>query len=65
MIKTVIRVKYNMVIVFDERGRQMPEYQGQYEDVKMKIITDTQFEARFFHWFGISPEPHIVDKINW
>ena len=65
MIKTVIRANYNMVMVFDKHGRQIPEYQGQYEDVKRKIMVDTQVEARFIHWFGVSPEPDIVDKINW
>ena len=42
MIKTVIRAANNMVITFDEQGNQMPDYQGWYEEVKRKIITDTE-----------------------
>ena len=30
MMKTVIRLGNDMVIVFDDAGEQMPEYQGQY-----------------------------------
>ena len=65
MIKTVIRAANNMVIAFDEQGNQMPEYQGRYEEVKRKIITDTGTEAAFVNWFGVSPEPDVVSKINW
>jgi len=31
MIKTVIRCQNDMVMVFDKKGEQIPEYQGQYE----------------------------------
>ena len=65
MIKTVIRAANNMVIAFDEQGNQIPGYQGRYEEVKRKIITDTGNEADFINWFGVSPEPDIVSKINW
>jgi len=40
MIKTVIRSRNNMVMVFDNKGEQIPEYQGYYEDVKEKILAD-------------------------
>ena len=38
MIKTVIRSQNSMIMVFDKKGEQIPEYQGQYEDVKEKIL---------------------------
>lgn len=60
MIKTVIRLKNNMVMVFDEEGEQMPEYQGRYEDVKAKIITDAPSGSVFNHWFGHASEPQVV-----
>ena len=40
MIKTAIRFRNNMVMVFDERGEQIPEYQGQYEKVKASILAN-------------------------
>jgi hypothetical protein len=65
MIKTVIRAANNMVIAFDEQGNQMPEYQGRYEDVKSKIMTDFGTEAAYIHWFGISSKPDMVAPVNW
>ncbi|MBA7682127.1 hypothetical protein ES703_90473 [subsurface metagenome] len=65
MVKNVIRAANNMVIAFDEQGNQMPEYQGRYEDVKRKIMTDIGTEAAFIHWFNISSKPDIVSRINW
>ena len=40
MIKTAIRFKNNMVMVFDKRGEQIPKYQGQYGKVKESILGD-------------------------
>lgn len=65
MIKTVIRATNNMVIVFDEKGRQVPGYQGQYDDVKENILADARENAAFIHWFGTSPEPDVVARVNW
>ena len=65
MVKTVIRAANNMVIAFDEQGHQMPEYQGRYEDVKRKIMTDFGTEAAYIHWFGISAKPDTVSLTNW
>ncbi len=50
-IKTVIRFKNNMVVVFDEEGEQIPEYQGQYEEVKESILKDGPPDAVFAHGF--------------
>lgn len=49
MISQVIRFQNGMVMVFDEKGEQMPEYQGRYEDVKERILADASRGARFFH----------------
>lgn len=65
MIKTVIRLRNNMVMVFDDEGEQMPQYQGQYEDVKEKILVDASARTVFNHWFSNSLEPEIVAGINW
>lgn len=65
MIKTVIRVRNNTVMVFDAEGEQIPEYQGQYEDVKERILRDAPAGAVFNNWFGKVLEPTAVPGKNW
>jgi hypothetical protein len=65
MIKTIIRIKNDMVMVFDEAGEQIPEYQGHYADVKEKILADAPAGSVFNHWFGHAAEPEIVRGENW
>jgi len=38
-----------MVMVFDEKGEQMPAYQGRYEEVRAKILAHAPKSAKFFH----------------
>ena len=49
MIKTVIKSEKGMVMVFDENGEQIPEYQGQYDEMKEKVLTDAPPDAVFYH----------------
>lgn len=49
MIDHVIKFDNGMVMVFDEKGEQLPEYQGRYEEVKDKILADAPESAKFFH----------------
>jgi hypothetical protein len=65
MIKTIIRTKNDMVMVFDEKGNEMPEYQGYYNDVKEKILTNAQAASIFNHWFGRSRKPGKIRPENW
>ena len=65
MIKTVIRLQNDMVMVFDADGEQIPEYQGQYEDVKGKILRDATPDAVFAHGFSIIIEPEIMLRKEW
>jgi hypothetical protein len=65
MIKTVIRLRNNAVMVFDAEGEQIPEYQGQYEDMKERILRDAPGGAVFNHWFGHSFEPNAVPGKDW
>jgi len=51
MIKTVIRFRNNMVMVFDKRGEQIPRYHGHYEKVKESISRDAPAEVVFAHGF--------------
>jgi hypothetical protein len=65
MIKTVIRIKNDMVMVFDEHGEEIPEYQGSYNCVRDKIMADATEESVFNHWFGHSFKPHMTNPDNW
>jgi len=63
MISEVIRFQNNMVIVFDEKGEQMPEFQGCYEEVRAKILAYAPKCAKFFH--GIWHEINSVSRKEW
>ena len=65
MIKTVIRCSNNMVIVFDKKGEQIPEYQGQYEEVKRKILKDAPLNAVFGCFPDYETELQIVPREEW
>jgi hypothetical protein len=65
MIKTVIRTRNDMVLVFDENGEEMPRYQGYYYQVKNIIMADARPGSIFNHWFGYSLEPEVVGPDCW
>ncbi len=65
MIGTVIRLKNNMVMVFDDSGEQMTAYQGQYDSVRAKIVQDAPLETVFLCWFGSNSIPITVSKEEW
>ena len=65
MIKTIIRVSNDMVMVFDERGEQLPEYQGHYDEVREAILADAPAGSVFNHWFGRALEPQAVPGESW
>lgn len=65
MIKTVIRLKDDAVMVFDDRGEQMTVHQGQYDDVKEKIFKEAPPEAVFLHWLGSDAIPETVSREDW
>ncbi len=65
MIKSVIKSQSDMVLVFDEEGEQIPEYQGDYEEVKENILRDSPSTAVFAHWFNHADEPRSIFKEDW
>jgi len=65
MIKTVLRFKNNMVMVFDKRGEQIPRYQGQYEKVKESILGDALPDAIFALGFTDAGELRKVPREEW
>ena len=48
MINCVVRFSNNIVLVFNEKGEQMPKYQGKYEKVRAKILAHAPESAQFF-----------------
>lgn len=65
MIKTVIRCPSDMVIVLDKKGEQLPEYQGQYEGVKERILQDAPINAVFGYLSDSEPELRKVLREEW
>ena len=65
MIETVIRCANNMVMVFDKSGEQIPEYQGQYEEVKGKITKDAPAGAIFGYFSPCGTELQLVPREEW
>jgi len=64
-IKTVIRCQNGMVMVFDKKGEQIPEYQGQYEEVKEKILKYAPLNAVFGYFPDYETELQIVPREEW
>ena len=65
MIKTAIRFRNNMVMVFDKGGEQIPRYQGQYEKVKESILGDALPDTIFALGFTDAGELRKVPREEW
>ncbi len=65
MIKTVIRCPNDMVMVFDKKGEQIPEYQGQYREVKESILKDAPLNTVFGYLSDYEPELRKVSREEW
>lgn len=65
MIKTAIRCPDDMVMVFDKEGEQIPEYQGQYQEVKESILEDAPLNAVFAYLSDFEPELRKVPREEW
>ena len=49
MIDEVIRFSNDIVLVFDEHGEQVPEFQGYYPQVKIKVLAHAPRGTQFLH----------------
>jgi len=65
MIKTVIRCTNDMVMVFDEKGEQIPEYQGRYEKVRENILEDASPDTVFSYYLDTSPGIRDISMNDW
>ncbi|MBI2287886.1 MAG: hypothetical protein HYY41_00315 [Chloroflexi bacterium] len=65
-IKTVIRCpNHKKVMVFDDTGKPIPEYQGRYEELKETILKDAPADAKFGYYFDYGPELREVPREEW
>ena len=64
-VSSVIKTTGNMVMVFDSSGEQIPEYQGDYTDVKDSVRRDAPPNTVFAHWNYHTIQPDIVSRKNW
>ena len=65
MIKGVLKCPNNMVMVFNEKGEQIPKYQGHYEKVKESILKDAPPEATFGYLLHYDAELKAVLRKEW
>ena len=65
MIKTAIRCPNNIVMVFDEKGRQVFEYQDEYDEVKEKILEDAPPDTLFGFFLDYDTELRVVPREEW
>ena len=65
VIKNAIRAQNGMVLVFDSKGEQIPEYQGQYEEVKPLILKDAPPSAVFSHALDYETGLTVVARDEW
>ena len=65
MIKSAIKTPNNMVMVFNENGEQIPEYQGQYEEVKEHILKNAPPQTIFGHWIDYEADVRTVSREEW
>jgi hypothetical protein len=65
MIKSVIRCPNGMVLVFDDDDEQVPEYQGEYQEVKGRLLRDAPAGALFGHWFDLETDIRTVSREEW
>ena len=65
MIKTIIRCPNGMVVVFDEKGEQIPEYQDRYEKVRESVLRDAPLNAVFGYLSDYEPELREITREEW
>ena len=55
------------VVAFDENGYEIPEFTGEYHDVRVKILARAPKGAKFFHsiWGLKGLEKQEVSRKDW
>lgn len=65
MIKTAMKFSNNMVVVFNRKGRQIPEYQGRYQGIRDSVLKDAPPDAVFGHFLDHEAVLKVVKREEW
>ncbi|MFH1002596.1 MAG: hypothetical protein V1780_00435 [Chloroflexota bacterium] len=65
MISSVVRCPSNMVMVFDEDGEQLPEYQGMYPEVRAHLMEQAPPGTVFGHWYDSEADIVTIPREAW
>ena len=65
LIKEVIKAPDGTVLVFDDKGEQVPAYQGWYTEVKPDILAAAPPTAVFRHLTDHDTEAPAVPREEW
>ena len=64
-VKRAIKAENDMALVFDNRGEQIWEYQGQYHTVRRCIMRATSPDTIFHHVASVRSDLLTVPKEAW
>lgn len=64
-INEVVHFANGMVMVFDENGGQISEYQGKYEDVRSEILRDCHIGTMFAKAKNLKKDYVAIDKADF
>jgi len=62
VIKKVMKSEKGIVVVLDEDGEQMLKYQGQYEEVRERILEDAPLDAVFSY---VTDRIEVIPREEW
>ena len=65
MIKAVIRCPNDILIAFDERGRQILKYHSQCDKAKEKILKYAPPDTIFGYFLDYDTELRVVPREEW
>jgi hypothetical protein len=65
MIQTAIRCPDDTVMVFDEEGKFLPGFQGNYENVKQTIFNNAQPNTLFSHYYDFESVLVYTPRESW
>jgi len=65
MIAKAIHWSNGTVMVFDERGNQLPEHQGLYTNVRQSVLDNAPDNCVFMNGYWDGGRLEMVDRDSW
>ena len=65
MIQTAIRCPDDTVMVFDEKGKFLPGFQGSHESIKQTIFNNAQPNTMFSHYYDFESVLVYTPREAW